>query len=62
VREDRPNRQGVMWGWRSPRMEVAAVIQCKIGDGGGAPVTGAGQTAHGRMGGLSGAPKRRELT
>jgi hypothetical protein len=43
-------------------MEVAAVIQCKISDGGGAPVTGAGQTAHGQMGGLSGAPKRRELT
>jgi hypothetical protein len=43
-------------------MEAMAPIQRKTGDGGGAPVTGVGQTTRGRMGGLPGAPKRRELT
>jgi hypothetical protein len=49
-------------GWRSSRMEVAATIQCKTDDGGGAPVIGAGHTTRGRMGGLPGALKRQTFS
>jgi hypothetical protein len=64
VNEGRSNHQGITrgWGWRSPRMKAAAVIQHKTGDGGGAPVIGAGHKARGRMGGLPCALKRRKLS
>jgi hypothetical protein len=61
VREGRPNQQGIMRGWHSLRMEAVAAIQRQTGDGGGAPIIGSGHTAHGRMGGLPGAPNWREL-
>jgi hypothetical protein len=64
VNEGRSNHQGITrgWGWRSPRMKAAAVIQHKTGDGGGAPVIGAGHKARGRMGGLPCALKRQKLS
>jgi hypothetical protein len=40
----------------------AVAIWCKTGNGGSAPVTGAGHTARGRMRGMPGAPKRWEFT
>jgi hypothetical protein len=49
-------------GWHPPWMEMTTMIRRKTGDGGGAPVTCAGHTAHGQMGGLPGAPNRWKLT
>jgi hypothetical protein len=57
----RPNQHRNGGGGRSLRIEAVAAIRCKIGDGGGAPVTGARQIARGWMGGLPGALKWWEL-
>jgi hypothetical protein len=49
-------------GWHPPWMEMTTMIRRKTGDGGGAPVTCAGHTTHGQMGGLPSAPNRWKLT